>query len=112
MLGAMYKHGKAAERDPSIAPRLLFDWREARPGLDYSKPEDRRVAVQDASAAAGILWDVEARVREYDKPQVESHEWIRYYANSWVPVPADFSGTRTPPGAPPTRIARAGRPPH
>jgi phage terminase large subunit-like protein len=89
LLGAMYKHGKAAERDPSIAPRLLFDWREARPGLDYSKPEDRRIAVQDASAAAGILWDVEARVREYDKPQVESHEWIRYYANSWVPVPAD-----------------------
>jgi len=89
LLGAMYKHGKAAERDPGLAPRLLFDWREARAGLDFSRPEDRRVAVRDASAAAGILWDVEARVREWDKPQVESHEWIRYYANAWVPVPAD-----------------------
>ena len=89
LLGAMYKHGKRAERDRGLAPRLLFDWQEARPGLDFSKPEDRRIAVQDASAAAGILWDVEARVREYDKPQVESHEWTRYYANAWVGVPAD-----------------------
>jgi hypothetical protein len=89
LLGAMYKHGKRAQRDPELAPRLLFDWREARPGLDFSQPEDRRIAVQDASAAAGVLWDVEARVREYDKPEVESHEWIRYYANAWVDLPAD-----------------------
>ena len=72
-----------------MAPRLLFDWREARPGLDYSRPEDRRTAVQDASDAAGVLWDVEARVREYDKPDVEEHEWIRYYGNGWVAVAAD-----------------------
>lgn len=89
LLGAMYKHGKRVERDPGLAPRLLFDWREARPGLDYSRPEDRRVVVQDASAAAGVLWDVDARVREWDKPEVEHHEWIRYYANSWVAVPSD-----------------------
>ena len=89
LLGAMYKHGKAAEKDPCLAPRLLFDWREARPGLDFAIADDRRLAVQDASAAAGILWDVEARVREYDKPEVEHHEWVRYYANSWVPVAAD-----------------------
>jgi hypothetical protein len=89
LLGAMYKHGKRVERDPGLAPRLLFDWREARPGLDYSRPADRRIAVQDASAAAGILWDVEARVREWDKPEVEHHEWIRYYGNAWVDVPAD-----------------------
>src|SRR5487761_1087816 len=36
LLGAMYKHGKRAERDPALAPRLLFDWREARPGLDFA----------------------------------------------------------------------------
>ena len=89
LLGAMYKHGKLAEADPGLAPRLLFDWREGRPGLDYSSADDRRLAVTDASAAAGVLWDVEARVREYDKPEVESHEWIRYYGNSWVKVPAD-----------------------
>lgn len=89
LLGAMYKHGKRAERDPGVAPRLLFDWREARGGLDYTDPDARRAAVQDASAAAGVLWDVEARVREWDKPQVEHHEWIRYYANAWVDVPAD-----------------------
>jgi hypothetical protein len=89
LLGAMYKQGMRAGRDLSLSPRTLFDWQEARPGLDYSKPEDRRIAVQDASAAAGILWDVETRVREWDKPEVEHHEWIRYYGNAWVPVPAD-----------------------
>ncbi len=89
LLGAMYKQGKRAQRDPSVAPRLLFDWHEAPDGLDYSRPEDRRVAVTAASAAAGVLWDVEARVREWDKPEVESHEWVRYYANRWVDVPSD-----------------------
>jgi hypothetical protein len=89
LLGAMYKQGLKVAKDPSLAPRMLFDWREARPGLDFADPADRRVAVQDASAAAGILWDVEKRVREYDKPEVEENEWQRYYANSWVKVPAD-----------------------
>jgi phage terminase large subunit-like protein len=89
LLGAMYKHGKRAQRDPALAPRLLFDWREAREGLDLTSADDRRLAVQDGSAAAGILWDIEARVREYDKPEVEAHEWIRYYANAWVDVAVD-----------------------
>ena len=89
LLGAMYKQGKAAELDPAVAPRLLFDWHEARPGLDYASVEDRRVAVRDASDAAGILWDVETRVREWDRPEVQSHEWIRYYGNAWVAVPED-----------------------
>jgi phage terminase large subunit-like protein len=86
LLGAMYKQGKRAERDPSVAPRLLYDWHEAPDGLDYKQAADRRKAVEAASGAAGILWDVEARVREWDKPEVESHEWIRYYANRWVDV--------------------------
>jgi len=89
LLGAMYKQGLKALKNPSLSPRMLFDWREARPGLDFARPEDRRIAVQDASAAAGVLWDVEKRVREYDKDEVEENEWIRYYANSWVRVPAD-----------------------
>ena len=82
MLGAMYKQG-------ATTPKLLFDWQEAPDGLDYDTPEDRRRAVIAASAAAGILWDVEGRVREYDKPEVARHEWIRYYANRWVDVAAD-----------------------
>lgn len=98
LLGAMYKHGRRVQRDPSLGPRLLVDWREARPGLDYASADDRRLAVADASAAAGILWDVEARVREWDKPEVASHEWIRYYANAWVDVPAD-SWLKDHPGA-------------
>jgi phage terminase large subunit-like protein len=89
LLGAMYKHGQRALLDPSVAPRLLFDWREARAGLDYTSADDRRTAVRDASAAAGVLWDIEGRVREWDNPAVEHHEWIRYYANSWVAVAAD-----------------------
>lgn len=89
LLGAMYKHAKRVERDPGLAPRLLVDIHEAPDGLDYADPEDRRRAVIAASDAAGVLWDVEARVREWDKPEVESHEWIRYYANRWVDVPSD-----------------------
>ena len=89
LLGAMYKHGRRAQHDPSVSPRLLFDWREAPEGLDYSKADDRRQAVVAASAAAGVLWDIEGRVREWDNPAVEHHEWIRYYGNAWVDVPAD-----------------------
>lgn len=97
MLGAMYKQGKRAEIDPSVAPRLMFDWQEGPDG-DFSDPEHRRRAVTAASGAAGILWDVEARVREYDKPEVQRHEWIRYYANKWVDV-SDSSWLRDHPGA-------------
>ena len=88
LLGAMYLHGKRAERDPRLAPRLLFDWHEGEDG-DYSDPEHRRRAVRAGSEAAGVLWDVEARVREWDKPEVPSHEWIRYYANRWVDVASE-----------------------
>src|ERR1017187_4871864 len=93
---AGHKHGRArraphaARRDVQArAPPLLFDWREAPDGLDYSKADDRRQAVVAASAAAGVLWDIEGRVREWDNPAVEHHEWIRYYGNAWVDVPAD-----------------------
>ena len=85
MLGAMYLHGQKAAHDPGLAPRLLFDWHEGDDG-DFGDPDHRRKAVTAASEAAGVLWDVEARVREWDKPEVPHHEWIRYYANRWVPV--------------------------
>jgi phage terminase large subunit-like protein len=97
LLGAMYLNGKKAEYDPGVAPRLLFDWHEGEDG-DFSDPAHRRRAVRAASEAAGVLWDVEARVREWDKPEVEHHEWIRYYANKWVPVSQD-SWLRDHPGA-------------
>jgi len=97
LLGSMYLHGKRAERDPSIAPRLLFDWQEGEDG-DYSDPGVRRRAVSAASGAAGVLWDVEARVREWDKPEVQHHEWIRYYGNKWVAVSED-SWLKDHPGA-------------
>lgn len=97
LLGAMYKQGKKAELDPSTAPRLLFDWQEGEPG-DFEDPEHRRRAVTAASGAAGILWDVEARVREYGTPDMARHEWIRYYANKWVDV-SDSSWLKDHPGA-------------
>jgi phage terminase large subunit-like protein len=97
LLGAMYLHGQRAARDPGLAPRLLFDWREGAEG-DYSDPGHRRRAVEAASPAAGILWDVETRVREWDKPEVAHHEWIRYYANRWVDV-AEDSWLKDHPGA-------------
>lgn len=86
LLGAMYKRGKDALRDPRIAPKLLFDWQEAPDGLDYDKPRDRHVAVHAASKAAGVIWSIEDRVRDWGKPDMPRHEWIRYYANRWVDI--------------------------
>ena len=89
LFGRLYKQGKRVLRDPSADPRLLFEVWEADPGLDLAAPGDRRTAVRQASPAAGILWDVEERVREWDKPEFEHHEWKRYYANVWVDVAED-----------------------
>lgn len=84
LLGAMYMHGKEVLKNPALDPKLLFDWQEADDTLDLEDPAQRRLAVKQASKAADIIWDVEDRVREWDKPTVPHHEWIRYYANRWV----------------------------
>ncbi|HEX6969434.1 MAG TPA: hypothetical protein VF174_11585 [Micromonosporaceae bacterium] len=97
-LGSLYKLGLKAQRDPSVAPRFLFDWREAPGTLDFAKPEDRRRAVEAASGAAGILWSVEDRVNDWGKPAFPPHEWIRYYANRWVDV-TDESWLKDHPGS-------------
>lgn len=86
LLGAIYMFGKRAAADRSVAPRMLFHWREAREGLDFSVPGDRATACRDASGAAGLIWSVADRVAEWDKPQLQHHEWIRYYANRFVDV--------------------------
>lgn len=86
LLGAMYKRGKRVEHDPSVAPKLLWDWQEAPDGLNYDDPGDREVAVKAASKAAGTIWDVTDRVNDWGKPSMPRHEWIRYYANRWVDV--------------------------
>lgn len=89
LLGDMYKHGKRVEYDPSFDPEFLFDWQEAPEGLDYDQPEHREIAVRAASKAADVLWDVSDRVRRYNAPGVQKHEWIRYYANRWVAIAED-----------------------
>jgi len=86
LLGALYKRGKLARRDAGVAPRFLFDWHEAPDDLDFRRQADRRIAVQAASAAAGVLWNVEDRVNTWGTPEYASHEWIRYFANKWVDV--------------------------
>lgn len=86
LLGALYKLGVRAQREPELAPRLLFDWHEAPAGLDYTLAADRATAVRAASSAAGVLWDVRDRVNDWGKPSMPSHEWMRYYANTWVDV--------------------------
>jgi phage terminase large subunit-like protein len=98
LLGAMYKLGKRALRDRSLAPRFLFDWQEAPEGLDYRDPEQRALAVRAASAAADVLWSVADRVADWTKPNMPNHEWIRYYANRWVDV-ADESWLKDHPAA-------------
>lgn len=85
-LGQLYKLGLRTLRNPSVAPRFLFDWREAPDGLNYKLAAHREKAVLAASGAAGVLWNVKDRVDDWGKPAFPPHEWIRYYANKWVDV--------------------------
>lgn len=85
MLGAMYKQGKR-EQQQGMPTRFLFDWREARPGLDYKDPAQRAIACRDASGAADVIWSVSARVAEWDNDDMPANDWRRYYANEWVEI--------------------------
>jgi phage terminase large subunit-like protein len=87
--GGLYLHGKRAEHDPSLAPRLLFECWEAPRELNFADPVDRLAGVRAASPAAGILWDERDRVREWDDPKMPHHEWSRYYGNRWEDVAED-----------------------
>lgn len=89
LLGEHVKMGRKAQKNPAVAPRFLFDWREAPLGLNYERKRDREIAVKAASAAAGVLWNVSDRVNDWGKPGWPPHEWLRYYANVWIEVPAD-----------------------
>lgn len=80
----MYAQGHMQRSGEEPSPRYLFDWREPPPGLDYSKPEDRAVAVRSASGAADVVWRVADRVAKWNDPKFPRHEWIRYYANQFT----------------------------
>ncbi len=89
LLGTIYMNGKAVLANPELDPKLLFDWQESDESLDLEDPEQRAIAVKQASKAAGILWDVRDRVADWGKPMFPKHEWIRYYANRWVDIAED-----------------------
>lgn len=89
LLGEYYKLGQRALHDPRVAPRYLFDWREAPEGLDYDSPADRETAVRAASGAADVLWSVRDRVDAWGQPSYPRHEWLRYFANRWVDIAED-----------------------
>lgn len=96
-LGSIYKRG-LRERHQQQPTKFLFDWRNARPGLNYDDPKDRAIACRDASGAADVIWSVAHRVREWEKDEVRSSDWRRYFANEWVDV-ADESWLSEHPGA-------------
>ena len=98
LLGAIYKQGKRAAQDPTVAPQLLFDWQEAPEGLDLDDPEQRAIAVRAASKAADLQWSVQHRVNQWKQPDMPAHEWMRYYANQWVDVGVE-SWLKDHPGA-------------
>lgn len=98
LLGEYYKLGKRVERDPRVSPRYLFDWHEAPPGLAYDNPKDREIAVRAASGAADVLWSVRDRVDAWGQPSYPRHEWLRYFANTWVDI-AEESWLKDHPGA-------------
>lgn len=98
LLGEEYKRGKLALHNPATAPRLLFDWQEAPEGLNFDLAEDREKAVRAASGAAGQLWSVRDRVNAWGQPSYPRHEWLRYFANTWVDI-AEESWLKDHPGA-------------
>lgn len=87
ILGTMYKRCMKILQNQALDPRFLVNIYQARAGLNFDRPEDRRIACQDASPAAGIIWDVNDRVAEWGK--IPNHEWIRYYANTWAEIVED-----------------------
>ncbi|HET9130173.1 MAG TPA: terminase large subunit, partial [Terriglobia bacterium] len=98
LCGDMYKYGKQVEHDPELDPKFFFTWFEADENLDPENPDDRRIMVQQASPAAGVQWNIEDRVRAWNKPDMASHQWLRYYANRWVDV-GEKSWLKDHPGA-------------
>ncbi len=90
LLGAILDRGLEARSDPDSHPRFYLNWREARPGLNYDRAEDRDTAVRDASGAADVLFDVGERVRLWGDPKFGKSEWIRYFANVF---PGQADGT-------------------
>ncbi|MDH6111929.1 hypothetical protein P3T36_006888 [Kitasatospora sp. MAP12-15] len=96
-LGKKYKRG-LREQHQQTPTKFLFNWRSARAGLDYTKPEDRATACRDASGAADVIWSVDKRVREWDKDEVRASDWRRYFGNEWVDV-VDESWLADHPGA-------------
>lgn len=89
LLWKMYAEGKMAEADPTLAPELLFDWREASPHWNLDDPVELEAAIREASPSAGILWSIEARMARYRDPKVPRHEFARYFLNQWVDAAAD-----------------------
>lgn len=87
ILGTMYDRCMSILQDQMVDPRFLVNIYQARPGLNFDLPEDRRIACQDASPAAGIIWDVNDRVNEWGK--IPNHEWIRYYGNVLAEIVED-----------------------
>lgn len=87
ILGTMYMRCMRILQDQSIDPRFLVNVYQARAGLNYDLREDRVIACQDASPAAGVIWDVNDRVNEWGK--IPNHEWIRYYGNVWPEIVED-----------------------
>lgn len=89
LLWKMYAEGKMHEADPTVAPELLFDWREAGTSWNLDDPADLEAAIREASPSAGILWPIEARMARRRDPKVPAHEFARYFLNQWVDAASD-----------------------
>lgn len=72
--------------NPERYPRLLAVWFEASDRWDLSDRDQRRQALLECSPSAGVLYDIEERVDAYDDALVDTREWLRYFANVWLPA--------------------------
>lgn len=89
LLWKMYAEGLMHEADPTVAPELLFDWREAAEHWNLDDPAELEAAIREASPSAGLLWPIEARMARRRDPKVPAHEFARYFLNRWVDAASD-----------------------
>jgi hypothetical protein len=77
-------------RNRAKLPKLLFDHKAARDGLDPSSAEDRITGLRDSYGPAAEWMPIEDIAASYDDPRKDTSDWIRYFWNRPVAGTADL----------------------
>lgn len=90
--GKLYDYGQKVASGEVVDRSFLMHWYEADPSFDIDKPDELRLAVEDANPASWI--NTETLAKRYEVDRVPEHEFRRYHLNQWVSAAAEW----LPPG--------------